>query len=116
MIRGIHAMLYTDEAEALRAFLRDKIGLPCSDVGDGWLIFDVSEGELGCHPPMEGQPRGMHDVSFYCDDIEETVTDLKRKGVAFKGDIEDRGWGLGTEILAPGGVTITLYQPRYTKG
>ena len=27
MIRGMHAMFYSSEAEALRAFLRDKLGL-----------------------------------------------------------------------------------------
>jgi len=115
MIRGIHAMFYSDESDALRVFFRDKPRLACNAVGAGWLIFDVAEGEVGCHPVMEGQPKGTHDISFYCDDIEETVEELKGRGVEFKNDIEDRGWGRATELVAPGGLTLTLYEPRYTK-
>lgn len=31
MIRGLHAMFYSSEADALRAFLRDKLGLTGTD-------------------------------------------------------------------------------------
>ena len=75
MIRGVHTMFYTSEPEALRAFLRDKLGFTGVDVGDGWLIFDLPEAEMGCHPAEagDGRPPGTHDISFYCDDIEQTV-------------------------------------------
>ena len=35
MNKGIYTMFYTSEAEELRAFLRDKLGFPYTDVGDG---------------------------------------------------------------------------------
>ena len=50
MIRGVHAMFYTSQADELRAFLRDKLRFPFTDVGEGWLIFDLPEGDVGCHP------------------------------------------------------------------
>ena len=50
MIRGVHTMFYSSEPEALRAFLRDKLGFTAHDVGDGWLIFDLPEADMGCHP------------------------------------------------------------------
>jgi hypothetical protein len=50
MIRGVHTMFYTSEPVELRAFLRDKLGFACTDVGDGWLIFDLPEADMGCHP------------------------------------------------------------------
>ena len=56
MIRGMHAMFYSSEAEALRAFLRDKLGLKGRDVGGGWLIFDAPEADLGVHPTEGGEP------------------------------------------------------------
>ena len=118
-IRGMHAMFYTSEPEALRAFLRDKLGFPATDVGEGWLIFDLPEADLGCHPasPAEedGAPSGTHDVSFYCDDIERTVAELQGKGVEFTGPVEDHGYGLVTHFRVPGGFTVQLYEPRYTK-
>jgi predicted enzyme related to lactoylglutathione lyase len=117
MIRGMHAMFYSSEPEKLRAFLRDKLGLQGFDVGDGWLIFDAPEADLGCHPadPPEA-PSGTHDISFYCDDIEATVADLKKRGVEFTMPIEDHGYGLVTRFAVPGGFDVQLYQPRYRKG
>ena len=117
MIRGMHAMFYSSEPEALRAFLRDKLGLSGFDVGDGWLIFDVPEADLGCHPAdADGAPSGAHDISFYCDDIEGTVLNLKKRGVEFTMPIEDHGYGLVTRFAVPGGFDVQLYQPRYRKG
>ena len=34
MNKGVYTMFYTSEAEELRAFLRDKLGFPYTDVGD----------------------------------------------------------------------------------
>jgi catechol 2,3-dioxygenase-like lactoylglutathione lyase family enzyme len=118
MIRGLHAMFYTSEAEALRAFFRDKLGFPAVDVGGGWLIFDLPEADLGCHPadPGSGAPSGTPDISFYCDDIEKTVAELKARGVEFSGPVTDRGYGLVTHFRVPGGFEVQLYQPRYSKG
>ena len=117
MIRGMHAMFYSSEPEALRAFLRDKLGLTGFDVGEGWLIFDLPEADLGCHPAdAEGAPSGTHDISFYCDDIERTAADLKKRVVEFTMPIEDHGYGLVTRFAVPGGFDVQLYQPRYKKG
>jgi predicted enzyme related to lactoylglutathione lyase len=117
MIRGVHTMFYTSQPEALRAFLRDKIGFPCTDVGEGWLIFDLPEADMGCHPaePAKGAPSGKPDISFYCDDIKQTVADLQARGVEFTGPVTDQGYGLVTHFKAPGDFEIQLYQPRYSK-
>jgi catechol 2,3-dioxygenase-like lactoylglutathione lyase family enzyme len=117
MIRGVHTMFYTSEPEALRAFIRDKLGFPHTDVGDGWLIFDLPEADMGCHPagPEEGAPAGQHDISFYCDDIRTTVAELMARGVEFTDDVEDRGYGLVTHFRMPGDMVVQLYEPRYTK-
>lgn len=116
MIKGVHAMFYTSEPAALRAFIRDKLGFPYTDVGDGWLIFDVPEGDVGCHPAdPEEAPTGTHNVSFYCDDIKKTVAELKSRGVQFLGDVSDQGFGLVTRFMMPGKVEVMLYEPRYVK-
>lgn len=116
MIKGMHAMFYSTEAAALRAFLKEKLDLPATDVGDGWLIFDAPEADLGIHPTEAGgAPSGTADISFYCDDIEETVAEMKRRDVVFTQDIEDHGYGLVTYFEVPGGFKVQLYQPRYAK-
>jgi len=117
MIKGVHTMFYSSDAVGLRNFFRDKLNLKATDVGDGWLIFDLPEADLGCHPADEahGASSGTHDISFYCDDIEQTVNELKAKGVEFRKEIQDHGYGLVTHFLAPGNFWIQLYQPKYDK-
>ena len=119
MIRGVHTMFYTSEPEALRAFLRDKLGFPHTDVGDGWLIFDLPVADMGCHPAdpsgTHGKASGTHDISFYCDDLEQTVAELEARGVEFTEAITDAGFGLSTCFVMPGDLRVQLYQPHYSK-
>jgi catechol 2,3-dioxygenase-like lactoylglutathione lyase family enzyme len=119
MIRGVHTMFYTSEPDQLRAFIRDKLGFRANDLGDGWLIFDLPEADMGCHPAdpsrTEGEPTGTHSISFYCDDVVKTVAELRAKGVEFVDEIQDRGYGLVTHFKVPGEFTVQLYQPKYEK-
>lgn len=117
MIKGVHTMFYTSEPEALRSFIRDKLRFPFTDVGEGWLIFDLPEADMGCHPAdaSSGAPSGTHHISFYCDDIEETVAQLKQRSVEFTDSISDRGYGLVTHFRMPGNFEVELYQPLYAK-
>jgi catechol 2,3-dioxygenase-like lactoylglutathione lyase family enzyme len=116
MIRGIHGLFYSSDPDATRAFFKEKVQLPGSDIGEGWWIFDFPEGDLGIHPVEDPADAGGHDVSFYCDDIKGTVAAMKARGVEFTKDIADHGYGLVTYFAAPGGITVQLYEPRYTKG
>lgn len=116
MIRGMHALFYTDQADSLRAFFRDKLGFDHFDAGDGWLIFRQSDADLGVHPTSPGSaPSGAAQISFFCDDIHATVAELREKGVEFDHDVEDHGYGWVTHFRVPGGFSVQLYQPRYTR-
>ena len=116
MIIGAHSIIYSTNPEADRGFLRDVLKLTNVDVGEGWLIFDLPEAEMGCHPAedAEGQRSGTHYISFYCDDIEKTVVELKARGVEFTDTITDVGYGLATHFKMPGDFQVQLYQPRYS--
>ena len=118
MIRGVHTMFYSSQPDELRAFLRNVLGFRGSDVGDGWLIFDLPEADMGVHPTDHpgSPPSGTADVSFYCDDVEATVAELRAKGVEFIDEVTDQGYGLVTHFKVPGGFAVQLYQPKYTKG
>lgn len=111
MIKGLHGLFYTSKPEEMRAFLRDKLKFPFTDTGDGWLIFDMPEADLGCHP----SDRTFHSISFYCDDINKTVEELKSRGVEFTSGISDESWGLLTHFRMPGDMEVELYQPKYKK-
>ena len=88
-------------------------------MGGGWLIFDLPEADMGVHPAdpcgSHGQPAGSHDISFYCDDIQATVADLKQGGVEFEEEVIEAGFGFTTRFAMPGGVSVQLYQPHYRK-
>ncbi len=114
MIRGVHTMFYSSRPEELRSFIRDKLGFRSTDVGGGWLIFELPEADMGCHPAEDGgSPSGTHNISFYCDDIRKTVTELTSRGVEFLDDVSDAGFGLVTHFTMPGDVKVQLYQPSY---
>jgi hypothetical protein len=55
------------------------------------------------------------DISFYCDNINETVSELKSRGVEFTQDVEDHGYGFVTFFNVPGGFKVQLYEPKYRK-
>ena len=50
MITGVHAIIFTADAEADRAFFRDVLNLRAVEAGDGWLIFVLPPAELAAHP------------------------------------------------------------------
>jgi catechol 2,3-dioxygenase-like lactoylglutathione lyase family enzyme len=111
MITGAHAIIYSRDAEATRAFLRDKLGLSRSvDAGGGWLIFALPPAEVAVHPDASG---GRHELYLLCDDIEATVAQLKARGVEFTAPISDQGWGRLTSVKIPGAGELGLYEPRH---
>ena len=110
MIKGVHAMFYTPEADEVRAFFRDKLALPFVDVGGGWLVFSLKDAEVASHPATEAR----HELSFYCDDLDQTMAELKARGVEFTGDVSEQDWGRLAYFKLPGGQQAELYQPRYS--
>jgi predicted enzyme related to lactoylglutathione lyase len=110
MVNGIHAIIYTKDAEKVRAFFRDTLKLSSVDVGHGWLIFALPPAELGIHP-AEGD--GHSELYLMCDNIQATMNDLARKGVEFTRPVAEEGWGLTTAIKLPGGGELGIYQPKH---
>jgi hypothetical protein len=114
-ITGAHVLLYTPEAEKLRATLRDVFEWKYVDAGEGWLIFALPPAEIGVHP-AEGptwESGVRHQFSLMCDDIHTTVKELRAKGIQIDGQPEDEGWGISIMMTLPGGVQVQLYQPRH---
>jgi hypothetical protein len=111
-INGMHTLLYTTEADKLRAVLRDLFGFKHVDAGHGWLIFRTPPSEVGVHPAEDGN-EGTHAISFMCDDINRTITELRAKGVHVDTPPADHGYGIVTMIHLPGGCDVQLYEPRH---
>jgi predicted enzyme related to lactoylglutathione lyase len=110
MITGVHAVLYSKQAERVQAFLRDVLGLPWVDAGGNWPIFAAPQFEIGVHP-TDGE--ASHELFLVSDDIEATLAKFAEFGILPTTPVVDRGWGLLTRITIPGGDEIGLYQQRH---
>ena len=110
MINGVHAIVFSPQAEQVRAFFADVLGLSSVDAGRGWLIFALPPAELAVHP-ADGDPR--HELYLMCDDIEATLAELRDKGVEVAREVTDQGWGLVAAIRLPDGGELPIYEPRH---
>jgi len=110
VITGVHAVLFSRDAEADRAFLSDVLGLASVDAGGGWLIFALPPAEAAVHPADES---GTTQLYLMCDDVEATIAELREKGVDVLRPVSDERWGLVTAIALPGGGELGLYEPRH---
>jgi predicted enzyme related to lactoylglutathione lyase len=114
MITGMHSIVYTADAAAARAFFRDVLQLPYVDAHDGWLIFRQPPSELGVHPAGdEPGSAGTCELYLMCDDLDQTMSELRARGAEFSGEVTQAGFGLMTTIAVPGGGQLGLYQPRH---
>jgi predicted enzyme related to lactoylglutathione lyase len=110
MINGVHAIVFSEDAAAVRRFFGEVLGFDSVDAGGGWLIFALPPAELAAHP-SEGGSR--HELYLMCDDIAATMGELQEKGVEISEPASDQGWGIVTSIRVPGGGEIGLYEPRH---
>lgn len=110
VIRGAHVILYSTDADADRAFLRDLLRLPTADAGGGWTILQLPPGEVAVHP---ADASGATELYLVCDDIDETVADLGGRGVVFDGPVIDQRWGRLASIRLPGGGRLGIYEARH---
>lgn len=111
MINGAHAIIYSKDAEADRAFFRDVLKFPHVDVGHGWLIFAMPPSEVAVHP---AEAEGKHELYLMTDDLEALVASLASRGVACTAP-RSLGWGVLTEVTLPGGGQLGIYQPRHAR-
>ena len=111
MITGAHIVLYSTDADADRALLREVLELPAIDVGHGWLLFKLPPAEAAVHPSDES---GKHELWLMCDDVDVTTAKLLDLGVPCA-PIGVQSWGRTTRLTLPGGGSLGLYEPRHAR-
>ena len=109
MINGAHVVVYSKDAEADRAFLRDILGFTSVDAGNGWLIFGLPAAEAAFHP---AETNDRHELYLMCDDLKTEMEGLRAKGIDCAGVVDAR-WGSITKIRLPSGGEIGLYEPKH---
>lgn len=109
----MHALIYSADAAADRAFLRDVLGWPYVEDHPGWLIFRMPPGEIGVHPLAGPGDPERHELSLMCDDLAATMRELTGRGATFRGEVTERDFGVTVGLALPGGGTVLLYQPTH---
>jgi hypothetical protein len=109
MIFGAHVIVYSKDAAADRAFLRDVLGFASVDAGHGWLIFALPPSEVAIHPAEEND---RHELYLMCHDLKAEIAALVKKGVRCS-DVEEARWGSITKVKLPGGGEVGIYQPKH---
>ena len=109
MIIGAHAIVYSKDPDADRAFLKDVLGFRYVDAGDGWLIFGLPPAEVALHPSDEND---VHELYLMTDDVMALVAAMKAHGVEASRPSQ-QGWGVLTQVKLPGGGKLGIYQPRH---
>ena len=104
-------MLYSSDAEADRAFLRDVLRFPFVDAGHDWLIFAVPAAELAVHP---ADASGGQELFLMCDDIDAFKATMVDLGVPCT-DVTIQRWGLLLHLTLPGGGQLGVYEPSHPK-
>jgi catechol 2,3-dioxygenase-like lactoylglutathione lyase family enzyme len=110
VITGIHAIVFSREAEQVRSFFADVLGMPSVDAGRGWLIFALPPAELAVHP-ADGENR--QELYLMCDNIQATLAELRGRGAEVVREVSDQGWGLLAAIRLPDGSEFPIYEPRH---
>src|SRR6476659_8160364 len=97
-VSGAHMIVYSANAEADRALLRDVLDFPHVDVGQGWLIFALPASEIAIHP---AETSGGHEIYLMVDDVAGFVARMKDRGIGCTPP-QDQGWGVLTQLTLPG--------------
>jgi hypothetical protein len=111
MINGAHAIIYSTDAEADRAFFRDVLRLPHVDVGDGWLIFGLPPAEMAVHPSDGSE---AHELYLMCEDVHAFVNEMQERRIECAA-VRELSWGALTHVTLPGGGRLGVYQPRHAR-
>jgi predicted enzyme related to lactoylglutathione lyase len=109
MITGVHAIVYSPEAERVRTFFADVLGTTSVDAHDGWPIFALPPAELAVHPAE----RTSHQLYLMCDEIHSTLAELTAKGVEVLGEVSDERFGLLASLRLPDGSEFGIYEPKH---
>lgn len=111
MLTGGHVVIYSQDAEADRAFLGEVLKLPSLDAGDGWLIFGLPPSEMAVHPAEQND---VHEFYLLCNAIEAFMAEMAKQG-SHCVELRAESWGLVSRLSLPGGGKLGVYQPRHAR-
>jgi hypothetical protein len=90
MINGAHVIVYSKNAKADRAFIRDVLKFKYIDARGGWLIFKLPPAQVAVHPCDEND---LHELYLMTDNLDAEVKALHEAGVVCAAPTQ-QAWGV----------------------
>jgi catechol 2,3-dioxygenase-like lactoylglutathione lyase family enzyme len=81
---GVATRLPAQDLNRARAFYADKLGLEPSEERPGGLLYRCAGSEFGLFQSAGASPGTFTQMGWTVDDIEATVSELRRRGVVFE--------------------------------
>ena len=113
LINGAHSIIYSRNADADRALLRDVLGLPNVDVGGGWLIFALPPAEVAVHPADEHEKHELYLMTRRT--FGRSSARWRRAASTCSPSLAIRAGACSPQMTLPGGGKIGVYQPRHAR-
>jgi predicted enzyme related to lactoylglutathione lyase len=111
VIVGAHVLLWSPDAEPVREFFRDVLGLPVEGSMSEWPLFALGPAEAAMHPTTTREPGFL--MYLLCDDFEQTVAEIQSRGGELSRPVSDEGWGMVAWFRLPDGGELPIYEPRH---
>jgi catechol 2,3-dioxygenase-like lactoylglutathione lyase family enzyme len=86
----------------------EKLGFETSNEDDHWVITRPKGADWMLHLCEGKLEPGNTGIGLYCEDVERTVADLKKKGVRFDQDYVKQDWGGSASFMDPDGNVFWL--------
>src|SRR5262245_16373425 len=114
-VRGIGGIFFkAKDPEALRAWYRDRLGIPVEEWGgarfgadEGYTVSSPVKGETTYFEPSTASFM----VNYRVDDLDAMLAQLREAGVEVVGTPEDSEFGRFGWVLDPEGNKLELWQP-----
>jgi hypothetical protein len=110
MIIGAHIIIQSKDANADRAFL-NRLAFPFVPMDGGFTIHGLPPSEVAIH---SSEKNDVHEFWLMCDDIDDTIREMARAGIAAT-PIREASWGLMTTLTLPGGGKLGVYEPKHPR-
>lgn len=91
-------------------FYQNVLGLKLLFKRQDWSEFEIDGQRIALHK-TENKATGGAVISFQAEPIEETIKNLKNRGVRFVGELQVFPYGKLASFLDPDDNLIGLYQP-----
>jgi predicted enzyme related to lactoylglutathione lyase len=111
--RLLYVIAFTPDLETMKAFYRDRIGLPVNHESQFWVDFETGSDEpaLALIAVGPDQKREI-ELCFESKDIETSVATMRGRGVQFIDEIRDLDFGRLIHLRDPEGNLLSLLQPK----